>query len=199
MGKTTDDLIAKAKMLTPDPNAREMGLLLSTGEIISASLLTLAIQNLEHSASALTGAQAGIKTEGPYDESSIASIDPRPVIDLLEKGDIVVVTGFQGIQNHEITVLGRGGSDATAVALAGALGARSCHIYTDVNGVYTEDPNIDPSAELLDQLSHDEMLDMSASGAKVLMGNAVEIAKKEGVDIVVAASFNREKGTLISS
>jgi aspartate kinase len=199
MGKTTDNLISLAKSVNPDPKERELGLLLSTGEIISASLLSLAIHNLGYASTALTGAQAGIYTEGPFDNSRISSIHPGKINDLLDKDEIVIVTGFQGIQNEEITVLGRGGSDATAVALASSLGASSCFIYTDVQGVYTADPNLIPSAELLDQISYNEMIDLSAAGAKVLMENAVEIARDSGIKIVVGSSFEDKKGTLISS
>jgi aspartate kinase len=176
-----------------------LGLLLSTGEIISASLLSLAIQNLGHQSTALTGAQAGIYTKGPPDNSRISSINPERIIKLLEEGQIVIVTGFQGIQNDEITVLGRGGSDATAVALAASLGASSCFIYTDVQGVFTADPKIVPTAKLLDHISYDEMIDLSASGAQVLMENAVEIAKDSRIDIFVGASCTDETGTLVSS
>jgi aspartate kinase len=199
MGNTTDNLLSKAMSVNPDPGPRELGLLLSTGEIISASLLSLAIQNLGHSATALTGAQAGIQTNGPHVNSTISSVDPEKIHDLLEKDEIVIVTGFQGIQNDEVTVLGRGGSDATAVALASSLEASCCFIYTDVEGVYSADPKSVPSAVLLEHLSHDEMIKMVDSGAQVLMGNAVEIAKSCGIDIVVGESCKKNKGTLISS
>ncbi len=199
MGDTTNLLISQARAVNPAPGKRELGLLLSTGEIISASLLALAIQNLGYSATALTGAQAGIHTEGPHDNSRISAVNPQKIIELLDKDEIVIVAGFQGIQNEEITVLGRGGSDATAVALAASLGASSCYIYTDVNGVYTADPKIVPTAELLDHISYDDMMNLSASGAQVLMENAVEIAKDSGVDIFVGASFKDKTGTLISS
>jgi aspartate kinase len=199
MGDTTDNLLSKAMSVNPNPDQRELGLLLSTGEIISASLLSLAIQNLGHSATALTGAQAGIRTNGAHVNSTISSIDPGRIHELLEKDEIVIVTGFQGIHKDEITVLGRGGSDATAVALASSLGASCCFIYTDVQGVYTADPKIVPSAELLEYLSHDEMINMADSGAQVLMGNAVELAKSCGIDIIVGESCKKNKGTLISS
>ncbi len=199
MGKTTDDLISQARSVNPDPNQRELGLLLSVGEIISASLLALAIQNMGYSATALTGAQAGIQTEGPYDNARISRINPERIYLLLEKDEIVVVTGYQGAQNDEITVLGRGGSDATAVVLAASLGASCCYIYTDVSGVFTADPKIVPTAELLENISHEEMIELSASGAQVLMQRAVEIAKDMGVDIVVSSSYDHSKGTLITS
>jgi aspartate kinase len=199
MGKTTDNLITQAKSVNPEPNQRELGLLLSTGEIISASLLALSIQNFGYAATALTGAQAGIQTDGPYDNASISKINPKKIIELLEKDEIVVVTGFQGIQNDNVTVLGRGGSDATAVALAGSLGATCCYIYTDVPGVFTADPKIVSTAEMLNNLSHNEMIDLSASGAQIVMQNAVEIARDLGIDIIVGASYKKNKGTLISS
>lgn len=199
MGKTTDNLISQAKYVNPNPHQREMSLLLSVGEIISASLLSLAIQNLGYLATALTGPQAGIHTEGPLDDAKISRIYPKRIIELLEEGEIVVVAGFQGTQDGEVSVLGRGGSDATAVALAASLGASCCYIYTDVPGVYTEDPNIVPSAELLEDLSYEQMIEMSASGARVLMQNAVEIAQNSGVKIVVGSSYKRNVGTLISS
>jgi len=199
MGNTTDELINQAKSLNPDPNQRELGLLLSAGEIISASLLAISIQNLGFSATALTGAQAGIQTTGPYDNARISDINPERIYQLLDNDEIVVVTGFQGVQNEEVTVLGRGGSDATAVALASSLGATCCFIYTDVQGVYTADPKIVPTAELLDSITYEEMIDMSDSGAEVLMRNAVEIAKNSGVEIVVGSSLEEKNGTLISS
>ena len=199
MGKTTDELISKAKSVNPDPNRREMSLLLSVGEIISASLLSLAIQNLGYSATALTGPQAGIETEGPLDDAKISKINPERIIQLLQNDEIVIVTGFQGEQNGEVSILGRGGSDATAVAIAASIGASRCHIYTDVQGVFTEDPNIDPAAELLEDLSYEEMIEMSATGARVLMQDAVEIAKRTGVEIVVGDSCVKNEGTLISS
>ena len=199
MGKTTDNLIAQAKSFNSDPNQREMSLLLSVGEILSASLLSLAIQNLGYSSVALTGPQAGIQTEGPLDNAKISKIYPGRIIQLLEEDQIVVVAGFQGAQEEEIAILGRGGSDATAVALAASLGASCCYIYTDVPGVFTEDPNIVPNAELLDDLSYEEMIKMSASGASVLMQNAVEIAQNSGVNIIVGSSSEKNEGTLISS
>lgn len=199
MGDTTDNLLSQALSVNPDPNQRELGLILSTGEIISASLLSLAIQNLGHSAIALTGAQAGIQTSGPHVNSTISSIDPKRISELLSNDEIVIVAGFQGIQNDEITVLGRGGSDVTAVALAHSLGASSCFIYTDVEGVFTADPNTVSDAKLLETLSHDEMINISSSGAQVLMQDAVEIAKYAGIDIIVGDSCIKNKGTLISS
>lgn len=199
MGKTTDDLISKAKSVNPNPDQREMSLLLSVGEVISASLLSLAIQNLGYSATALTGTQAGILTEGALDDAKISEINPERIKQLLYKDEIVVVTGFQGAQNGEISVLGRGGSDATAVAIAASIGASRCHIYTDVPGVFTKDPKVDPTAELLEDLSFEEMIEMTESGARVLMQDAVEIAKRTGVDIVVGDSCEKNEGTLISS
>jgi aspartate kinase len=199
MGKTTDDLIFMAKSINRDPNRREMSLLLSVGEIISASLLSFAIQNLGYSATALTGPQAGIETEGPLDNAKISKINPERITQLLDNDEIVIVTGFQGVQNGEISVLGRGGSDATAVAIAASIGASRCHIYTDVPGVFTEDPNIDPTAELLKDLTYEKMIKMSASGARVLMQDAVEIAKRTGIEIVVGDSYEKNEGTLISS
>ena len=199
MGKMTDDLISRAKSIHHDPNQREMGLLLSVGEIISASLLSLAIQNLGYPASALTGSQAGIETVGPLDNSRISRINPERIIQLLHNDEIVVVTGFQGIQEGEISVLARGGSDASAVAIAASLGASRCYIYTDVPGVFSEDPNINPDAELLEDLTYEEMIKMSASGARILMQDAVEIAKKSGIEIVVGDSYEKNTGTLISS
>ena len=151
------------------------------------------------SATALTGAQAGIQTEGPFNNARISTINPERIIQLLDEDEIVVVTGFQGAQEDEVAVLGRGGSDATAVALATALGASRCYIYTDVQGVYTEDPNLVPTAELIRSISYEEMIEKSASGARVLMQNAVEIAQNSGVDIIVGSSYQKNEGTIISS
>ncbi|MFZ5515521.1 MAG: aspartate kinase [Candidatus Zhuqueibacterota bacterium] len=199
MGTTTDDLLQLVKQVTAQPRQRELGMLLSTGEIISTALLALAIQSLGAKSTALTGAQGGISTDESYANARITDIDTTRIKRLLRQGEIVVVAGFQGRMADEITVLGRGGSDASAVALASALGARFCDIFTDVDGIYTADPGLVRNASLLQGISYEEMLELAASGAQVMMGRAVEIARKSNLRIRVRSSFNPTPGTIITT
>ncbi len=199
MGKTTDDLVALVKQVSSKPRQRELGMLLSTGEIISTSLLSMAIQELGVKSTALTGAQGGISTDESFANARITDIDTTRIKRLLRQGEIVVVAGFQGRMEEEITVLGRGGSDASAVALATALGARFCDVFTDVEGVYTADPGLVPDASLLQGISYEEMLELAASGAQVMMGRAVEIARKGNLRIRVRSSLNLSNGTIITT
>lgn len=198
MGDTTDDLIALAHRLTPHPSAREMDMLLSTGEQVSVALLAMALQEAGCPAVSVTGAQAGITTDGVYGKARITKIDPARIRRDLDAGRVVVVAGFQGLSaGAEVTTLGRGGSDTTAVALAAALGADYCEIHTDVEGVYTADPRVVPNARKLNRISHDEMLELASLGAVILHPRAVELAKLYGVALVVRSSFNHNTGTVI--
>ncbi len=198
IGDTTDALVDMVAAITDRPPQRELGLLLSTGEIVSASLLAMALQALGKRATSLTGPQCGIFASGSHERARIAHINSTKVLSLLQRGDIVVVAGYQGQIADDIAVLGRGGSDASAVALAAALNAERCEIYTDVDGVYTCDPRRAPAASPLPRISYEEMLELAGCGAQVMMGRAVEIARKYGVRIRVASSFNRTHGTLIT-
>lgn len=198
MGDTTDDLIALAGQVTTDPAKREMDQLLSTGEQVSIALLTMALQALGAEAVSLTGRQAGIATDGVYGKAAITGIDTERLRDELAAGKIVVVAGFQGLApNGDVTTLGRGGSDTTAVALAVALGADRCEIFTDVEGVYTADPRVVPEAKKLPLVSYDEMLELASLGAVVLHPRSVELAKFYGMPLVVRSSFNNKPGTLV--
>ncbi|MGM0366793.1 MAG: aspartate kinase [Actinomycetota bacterium] len=198
MGSTTDDLIDLANSITKDPSRREMDMLLSTGEQVSISLLSMAIHEKGYGCVSLTGNQAGIFTDNIYSNAKILSINCSRIFREIKEGNIVIVAGFQGISSdNDITTLGRGGSDTTAVALAAALKAGHCEIYTDVEGVYTTDPNIVPEARKIQTLSYDEMLELASSGAKVLHLRAVEFAKKNGVVLHVRSSFNDIEGTWI--
>jgi aspartate kinase len=198
MGHTTDELIDLANEITDEPDKREMDMLLSTGEQISISLLAMSIQKKGYDSISLTGSQAGIFTDDIYSNAKISSINNGRIIRELNKGKIVVVAGFQGINSSEdITTLGRGGSDTTAVAIASALNAGYCEIFTDVDGVYTTDPNIIPEAKKIEKLSYEEMLELASSGAKVLHLRAVEFANKHNVIIHVRSTFNDNEGTWI--
>ncbi|MFC1942033.1 aspartate kinase [Chloroflexota bacterium] len=198
MADTTDDLLELAKKVSEQPNRRELDVLLSTGEVVSSTLLAMALHSMGYRAVSLSGAQAGIKTDMAYSRARIMQIDPKRVIKELEKGNIVIVAGFQGITDEmDITTLGRGGSDTTAVALAASLGAEACQIYTDVEGVYTADPRLVPEALKLDEIGYDEMLEMATYGAKVIHSRAVELGELFNVPILVASSFNLNPGTLI--
>lgn len=199
MGDTTDDLIALARQLSPDPPQREMDMLLSTGEQISCALLAIAINALGETAISLTGPQVGIITDETHMRAKILQIDPSRVHAELSRGKIAIVAGFQGLsrQGMEITTLGRGGSDATAVALAASLGASVCEIYTDVPGVLTADPRIVPNARRLQDISYGEMLEMASLGAAVLQPRSVEIAAHYGVAVHVRSSFASETGTFV--
>jgi len=200
MSGETNKLIEYAKSFSKNPSSREMDMLLSSGERVTAALLTIALKEMGHNAIALTGRQAGIKTDATHTYARIESINTDRLQNEIAKGNIVIVAGFQGInKNGEVTTLGRGGSDLSAVALAGALGADACEIYSDVDGIYTTDPRIEPKAKKLDFISYEEMLELSSLGAKVLQNRSVELAKKMGVKIVAKSSFSENEGTIISS
>ena len=202
MGDTTDDLIAMAKAISKFPNDREMDKLLATGEQASSALLTMALQELGMEAVSLTGGQAGIITEKTPGKARILKIDPQRVRDELSKGRVVVVAGFQGVTEDatwaDITTLGRGGSDTTAVALAAALKAGRCEIFTDVDGVFTADPRVVLNAQKLDRISYEEMLELAGQGARVMHSRAVELGELYGVDILVAHSVREVPGTFIT-
>ena len=197
-GDTTDDLIEKAAQINDRPSKREMDVLLSTGEMISMSLLAMAIQKMGYPVISLTGWQAGIKTDINYSEARIRKVTAERIRSELDRNRIVIVAGFQGINKQDdITTLGRGGSDTTAVAIAASLGADLCQIYTDVDGVYTADPRIVPNAKKLSTITYDEMLDFASLGAKVLHNRCVELAKKYSVQLVVRSSLNNAEGTIV--
>ncbi|MEP7223358.1 MAG: aspartate kinase [Actinomycetota bacterium] len=198
MGRTTDTLLELAGSVSPDPHPRELDMLLSTGERIACALVAMAVQDLGHEAVSFTGSQAGIITDPVHTKAKIREITPVRIIEALDRGKIVLVAGFQGFSRDtmDVTTLGRGGSDATAVALAAALGA-TCEIYSDVPGVFTADPRIVPDARKLAVVSYEEMLEMAASGAKVLMLRAVELARSQGVPIHARSTFSDEPGTRI--
>ncbi|MGI6684823.1 MAG: aspartate kinase [Bacillota bacterium] len=198
MGKTTDNLINLAKQLSKNPPKREMDMLLSTGEQQSVALLAMALQDLGYQSVSLTGQQAGILTDTVHSKSKILSIDSTRVKEELNQNRIVIVAGFQGVTaENEITTLGRGGSDTSAVALAAALNADVCEIFTDVDGVYTTDPRIVPAAKKLSAISYDEMLELAILGAAVLQPRSVEVAKEFNVKIHVRSSFNENIGTIV--
>ena len=198
MGSTTDDLIELAGKISKNPVKREMDMLLSTGEQVSIALLAIAIQEKGYKSISLTGSQAGILTDKMYSNAKILSINNERIIKELRKGRIVIIAGFQGVTlDGDITTLGRGGSDTTAVAIATTIGAKYCEIYTDVDGVFTTDPNIVSESRKIKTLSYDEMLEMASSGAKVLHLRAVEFAKKHEVVLHVRSSFNNSEGTWI--
>ena len=197
-GDTTDDLIEKAAQINDRPSKREMGVLLSTREMISMSLLAMAIQKMGYPVISLTGWQAGIKTDINYSEARIRKVTAERIRSELDRNRIVIVAGFQGINKQDdITTLGRGGSDTTAVAIAASLGADLCQIYTDVDGVYTADPRIVPNAKKLSTITYDEMLELASLGAQVLHNRSVEMAKKYNVDLEVVSSFTRNEGTKV--
>ncbi|HEV2998450.1 MAG TPA: aspartate kinase, partial [Solirubrobacteraceae bacterium] len=197
-GKTTDELISMAEEVSQAPDAREMDMLLSTGERISCALCAMAIKDLGHHAISLTGSQAGIVTDESHTKARILDVRADRITRALEEDHIVLVAGFQGISTtQDVTTLGRGGSDTTAVALAAALKARECEIYTDVAGVYSADPRIVPQARKLAEVSFEEMLEMAASGAGVLQLRAVEYARNHGVRIHCRSSFEDAPGTVV--
>jgi aspartate kinase len=198
MGKTTDALLELARQVSASPDPRELDMLLSTGERTACALVAMAVHDLGQEAVSFTGSQAGILTDAVYTKARIREITPVRVIQALDEGRIVLVAGFQGFSRDtmDVTTLGRGGTDATAVALAAALGA-SCEIYSDVLGVFTADPRVVPDARKLPRVSYEEMLEMSASGAKVLMLRAVEMARAHGVRIHARSTFSDEPGTWI--
>jgi aspartate kinase len=198
MSGVTDNLIKLAKEIMPLPSEREMDVLLATGEQQTIALTAIALHGLGISAVSLTGAQAGIVTDGVHTKAKISNITPKKVHELLDKGNVVIVAGFQGeTPEGQITTLGRGGSDLTAIALATALKADLCQIYTDVDGVYTADPRIVPGAKKLDEISYDEMLELASLGAKVMQSRSVEFAKKFGVAFEVHSSLNENPGTIV--
>src|ERR671910_358790 len=198
MGRHTDELVALAYNVSPRPRPRELDMLISVGERISCSLVAMAISDLGLDAVSLTGSQAGIVTDTVHGKAKIVEVRARRIHEALDKDRIVLVAGFQGVSTeYDITTLGRGGSDTTAVALAAALGADACEIYTDVDGVFTADPRIVPEARKLHAVSYEEMLEMSATGAKVLMLRSVEYARNYGVLLHVRSSFHDEDGTWI--
>jgi aspartate kinase len=198
-GKTTDGLIALAQEISDRPDPREMDMLLSTGERISCALMAMALHDLGHDAKSFTGSQAGIVTDTAHTKAKIVEIRAERVMESLDEGFIALVAGFQGVSTaRDVTTLGRGGSDTTAVALAAALSADVCEIYTDVAGVYTADPRIVPEARKLPLVSHEEMLEMAANGSKVLALRSVEFARNHDVPLHVRSSFLAEEGTWIT-
>ncbi len=198
MGDTTDELIELAYQVADQPSARELDVLLSTGEIVSSTLLAMALRDMGYEAISLTGAQAGIKTDDTHSRARILRVESKRVVRELEKGNIVIVAGFQGITDAmDITTLGRGGSDTTAVALAASLGAEICQIYTDVEGVYVADPRLVPEARKLTEVGYEEMLELATYGAKVLHPRAVELGELFNIPILIASSFTDSPGTLI--
>jgi aspartate kinase len=199
MGHTTDELLAMATEIATVPDPRELDMLLTAGERIAMSLLGIAINARGCRAASYTGSQAGIMTDTQHGSAKIVEIRPKRILEALAGGNVVVLAGFQGlsVSQYEITTLGRGGSDLTAVAMAASVGADVCEIYTDVAGVYTTDPRIEPTARKLDVVSYDEMLELAASGANVLQSRSVEYARRTGVRLHVRSSFEAESGTWI--
>jgi aspartate kinase len=198
MSGVTDNLIKLAKEIMPLPSEREMDMLLATGEQTTIALTAMALHAMSVPAISLTGAQAGITTDGVHTKAKIQNITPKEVHAMLDAGNVVIVAGFQGqTQSGQITTLGRGGSDLTAIALAAALKADLCQIYTDVDGVYTADPRIVPGARKLEEVSYDEMLELAGAGAKVMQSRSVEFAKKFGVVFEVRSSLNDNPGTIV--
>ncbi|WP_165067750.1 aspartate kinase [Marisediminicola senii] len=199
MGDTTDELLDLAESVSPLPAGRELDMLLTAGERISMALLAMAIRSLGVEARSYTGSQAGMITDARHGKARIVDVTPGRVREALDVGAIAIVAGFQGVNRGtgDITTLGRGGSDTTAVALAAALGADVCEIYTDVDGIFTADPRVVPSARKIDRITSEEMLELAASGAKVLYIRAVEYARRHGVTLHVRSSFNNNEGTLV--
>ncbi|MCE2464544.1 MAG: aspartate kinase [Dehalococcoidia bacterium] len=197
MGDTTEDLIALAKKVAGSPDVRELDLLLSTGELVSSTLLAMAIRSLGHEAISLSGFQAGIRTDSRYGKARISAVETERIKEEMDKGRLVVVAGFQGItEDMDVTTLGRGGSDTTAVALAAALEAQRCEIYTDVDGIYTADPQVVPGARKLERIDYEEMLELASYGAK-MHPRSIELGSVYNVPIYVASSFSETSGTLI--
>jgi len=199
MGDTTDELVDLAHQVSPIPDPRELDMLLTTGERISMALLAMAIRDMGYEARSYTGSQAGMITDAQHGSARIVDVTPGRVREALDEGAIAIVAGFQGFNrdSRDITTLGRGGSDTTAVALAAALGADVCEIYTDVDGVFTADPRVVPKAHKLDRVTSEEMLELAAAGAKVLYIRAVEYARRHGVTLHVRSSFNNNEGTWV--
>lgn len=197
-GDTTDELIAKAKEINPNPSRREMDMILTTGEQQSVALMAMALQNLGYPAISLNAFQVKMNTTSVYSNARLKRIDAERINSELERKNIVLVTGFQGINKYDdITTLGRGGSDTTAVAIAAELNADKCEIFTDVDGVYTADPRVVKDAIKIDEITYDEMLELASLGAKVLHNRSVELAKKYGVELVVRSSLTKAEGTIV--
>ncbi|MER6071550.1 aspartate kinase [Streptomyces sp. NPDC001852] len=201
MGDTTDELIDLAEQVSPMPAGREFDMLLTAGERISMALLAMAIKNLGHEAQSFTGSQAGVITDSVHNKARIIDVTPGRIRDSLDRGNIAIVAGFQGVSadKKDITTLGRGGSDTTAVALAAALDAEVCEIYTDVDGVFTADPRVVKKAKKIDWISFEDMLELAASGSKVLLHRCVEYARRYNIPIHVRSSFSGLQGTWVSS
>jgi aspartate kinase len=201
MGDTTDELVDLAQQVTPLPPGREMDMLLTAGERISMALLAMAIANLGYTARSFTGSQAGVITDSTHGKARIIDVTPGRIRGALDNGDVAIVAGFQGVSadSKDVTTLGRGGSDTTAVALAAALKADICEIYTDVDGIFTADPRIVPTAQRIERISNEEMLEMAASGAKILHVRCVEYARRFDMPIHVRSSFSYREGTLVVS
>ncbi len=198
MGDTTDDLIKLAYQVSEKPSERELDVLLSTGEIVASTLLAMSLKSLGCDAISLSGAQAGIQTDANHNKAKILNIEPSRIVSELKKGCVIIVAGFQGVtKESDVTTLGRGGSDTTAVALAAILGAKLCERYTDVEGIYTADPRAVPEATKLKEISYDEMLELATYGSKVMHPRAVELGQIYNIPILVASSFNDHPGTLI--
>ncbi|MBE9513114.1 MAG: aspartate kinase [Chloroflexi bacterium] len=198
MGDTTDRLIELAYQMAREPSERELDVLLSTGEIVSSTLLAMTLRDMGYAAISLSGAQAGIHTDSAHSRARILEVESKRVIKELETGNIVIVAGFQGVTGEmDVTTLGRGGSDTTAVALAASLGAEVCQKYTDVEGIYTADPRLVPEARLLSDIGYEEMLEMAGYGARVVHLRAVELGELYNIPILVASSFTQKPGTLI--
>ncbi len=199
MGDTTDELLDLAAEVSPKPRARELDMLLTAGERMSAALLAMAINDLGHTARSFTGSQAGVITTEKHGDARIIDITPGRIVSALDDGDVVIVAGFQGVSQttKDVTTLGRGASDTTAVALAASLGAGFCEIYSDVDGVFSADPRIVPGAQRLPEVSYEEMLEMAANGAKILHLRCVEYARRENVPVHVRSSFSDKPGTWV--
>jgi aspartate kinase len=193
MGQTTDDLARMAKDIAPEPDPREMDMLLTAGERIAMALLGIAINERGCRAASYTGSQAGIITDTAHGQARIIEIRPRRILEALDAGNVVIIAGFQGLSSaYEITTLGRGGSDLTAVAMATAVGAEVCEIYTDVGGVMTADPRVVPEARVIERIGYDDMLELAAAGARVLQSRSVELARRGGLRLHVRSSFDDE-------
>ncbi len=198
MGDTTDDLIKLAGQITSKPHPREMDVLVSTGELVSSALLTMALHEMGYPAISLSGAQAGIRTDSNFRRARVVKVDTMRIQEELKKKQVVIVAGFQGTtEQMDVTTLGRGASDISAVALAAALGAKHCARYTDTDGIYTADPRVVPEAKRLEEIGYDEMMELATYGNKVMQPRAIELAELYSIPILVASSFNNNPGTLI--
>jgi aspartate kinase len=199
MSGETNKLVGYAEHFSQNPSRAEMDMLLSSGERVTSALLSIALKEMGHDSVAMSGRKAGILTDNHHTKARIEDIDPKPMRDAIKEGKIVVVAGFQGVnENGDVTTLGRGGSDLSAVAIAGAIEADLCEIYTDVTGIFTTDPRIESKAKKIEKISYEEMLEMASLGAKVLQNRSVEMAKKLNVNLVTRSSFSDEEGTLIT-